>query len=395
MLATGGRVNAQDTIHTRVFFGYDSQILEASACRRLDSLLAVVGSCPVRQLRITGNTDHKGSEDYNLQLSEQRAAAVMDYLASHGMAADHLEVLSQGKSLPLVHSEDEHAMAANRRVDVAMILWEENPPVAWMESPPAAQKPAGLQKFTGDIRVEYPESFSAGGEMPVPRMIGNVQEMMKLGYMTMSTGGEVLSPVALIRWTSPGSRDQLPEKDFSEALTVMVPFKKGSCTPETVKLWKAVCTGADRVLWVESDDSVALVKAKTGKYYSFRALTSGPLALMCRPQTRTLSFLVKDLSARKILLVYSRAKIIVSGTEVLPGYFEVPAPDVEEVPKLYASALAEGDETYEIRGMRLDECRHKPFSGSYILKKQDFRKRPPQKLKSVDRDEIIFGLIEQ
>ncbi len=393
LLATGGGAAAQDTLNTRIYFAYNSHMLETPAIQRLDSLLTVVGSCPVRQLRITGNTDQKGSAEYNLQLSERRAAAVVEYLASRGVAADHLEVLSQGKSLPLVYGEDEASMAANRRVDVEMILWEENLPLERAESVLAVRKPAGLQKFPGDIRVHYPETTATEDALPVPRIIGNVLEMLKLRFITMSTGGEVLAPVAIIRWKRQEARDPGRENDFLEPLTVMVPVRKGSCSPGTVKLWKMVSTDTSRVIWEESTDSVEIVKMNTGMVYSFRAGSAETVALMCRPQTKTLRFLVKDLTPGKLLLVYSRAKVIVSGTEVLPGFIEIPVPDLEEVPKLYASASTDCGEAYEIKGMKLSECRRMLFSGEYILKKQDFRKRSPVRLKSVNRDEVIFGMV--
>jgi len=92
---------AQDTIRSSVFFGYNKQEIGRNEQSRLDSLLNALGDCPVRYIRITGNTDASGSAEYNQRLSAERAREVYDYLASKGMKSEQLEILSQGKSLPL------------------------------------------------------------------------------------------------------------------------------------------------------------------------------------------------------------------------------------------------------------------------------------------------------
>ncbi|HKZ31008.1 MAG TPA: peptidoglycan-associated lipoprotein Pal [Vicinamibacteria bacterium] len=70
-----------------------------------------------RELRVIveGHCDERGTVEYNLALGEQRARAVRDYLASLGVAAARLKVVSYGKERPLDPGSDEAAMARNRR----------------------------------------------------------------------------------------------------------------------------------------------------------------------------------------------------------------------------------------------------------------------------------------
>ena len=55
---------------------------------------------PNVSIELGAHTDMKGNDDYNLQLSERRAKAVVDYLIQHGVAADRLTPKGYGESLP-------------------------------------------------------------------------------------------------------------------------------------------------------------------------------------------------------------------------------------------------------------------------------------------------------
>jgi peptidoglycan-associated lipoprotein len=70
-----------------------------------------------RDVRVTieGHCDERGTTEYNLALGEQRARAARDYLASLGVAAGRIRVVSLGKERPLEPGHDEAAWAKNRR----------------------------------------------------------------------------------------------------------------------------------------------------------------------------------------------------------------------------------------------------------------------------------------
>ena len=67
------------------------------------------------KVTIEGHCDERGTVDYNLALGDQRARAARDYLASLGVAADRLRVVSFGKERPLDPGHDEAAWVKNRR----------------------------------------------------------------------------------------------------------------------------------------------------------------------------------------------------------------------------------------------------------------------------------------
>ncbi len=97
-----------------VLFKLGKAELLPEAIPALDQLAAELKARPTLQLRILGHTDRVGEPDKNQLLSEQRAAAVKDYLVQAGIAADRLSPTGYGDARPLFASPD----ARNRRVEV-------------------------------------------------------------------------------------------------------------------------------------------------------------------------------------------------------------------------------------------------------------------------------------
>jgi outer membrane protein OmpA-like peptidoglycan-associated protein len=80
----------------------------------LRELLQLLQTRPTLKLRIAGHTDRIGEAAKNLTLSEQRAAAVKDYLVNAGIAATRLEAVGYGHTRLLHPTPD----VRNRRVEV-------------------------------------------------------------------------------------------------------------------------------------------------------------------------------------------------------------------------------------------------------------------------------------
>ncbi|MEQ1568594.1 MAG: OmpA family protein [Myxococcota bacterium] len=92
----------------------------------LDEVAALLKATPeIRRMRIEGHTDSAGDDDANLDLSYRRALAVRSWVLSRGIEADRLTSVGYGESQPLVEGDGASAMAANRRVEFFVELWEE------------------------------------------------------------------------------------------------------------------------------------------------------------------------------------------------------------------------------------------------------------------------------
>ena len=102
---------------TTFYFAYDSSDLLPEAMRALDvhaKDLKGDGSRVVLQ----GNTDERGTREYNMALGERRGMAVQRYLVLQGVSPAQLEVVSYGEERPAATGSDEESMAQNRRVNL-------------------------------------------------------------------------------------------------------------------------------------------------------------------------------------------------------------------------------------------------------------------------------------
>jgi OOP family OmpA-OmpF porin len=103
-------------------FEYNKAIIKKDSFYILDAVVASLqGNPDITLLEIQGHTDERGNDDYNLDLSIRRAAAVLKYLTDKGVAADRLESQGYGETMPVDKRSNEQAWAKNRRVDFLIL----------------------------------------------------------------------------------------------------------------------------------------------------------------------------------------------------------------------------------------------------------------------------------
>jgi peptidoglycan-associated lipoprotein len=103
------------TLEQRIQFGYDQSDLSPAARQVLEEKAEVLRQTSSISLRIEGHADERGSDEYNLALSNRRAATAKRLLVSLGISADRLETVGYGEEHPLDQEESEAAWARNRR----------------------------------------------------------------------------------------------------------------------------------------------------------------------------------------------------------------------------------------------------------------------------------------
>ena len=98
-------------------FQFDSAQIQDQYTPVLDAGIAELQQYPDRMVTITGHTCAMGPEQYNQGLSERRAAAVMQYLVDHGIAADRLQTQGAGETQPIADNTTLDGRRMNRRVE--------------------------------------------------------------------------------------------------------------------------------------------------------------------------------------------------------------------------------------------------------------------------------------
>ncbi len=99
----------------RVFFETDSSDLTPTAVATLNQQALWLERYPRYTFLIEGHADERGTREYNFSLGARRAQAVRDYLASRGVGANRMRVVSYGKERPVAPCPDPSCQAQNRR----------------------------------------------------------------------------------------------------------------------------------------------------------------------------------------------------------------------------------------------------------------------------------------
>jgi peptidoglycan-associated lipoprotein len=103
-------------------FDYDKATIRDDASTVLKADVGVIrdilANYPNQKLLIEGNADERGSEEYNLALGDRRARAAQEFLASMGIPAPQLSLVSYGKERPICTDKTEDCWQRNRRVHV-------------------------------------------------------------------------------------------------------------------------------------------------------------------------------------------------------------------------------------------------------------------------------------
>ena len=104
-----------------VFFEFDSATLTPDAREKLSAVGNVLARYPDLKVRIEGNCDERGTEQYNLALGQRRADAAKRYLTELGAKSSQLAAISFGSEKPKATGHDEEAWQQNRRADLAAV----------------------------------------------------------------------------------------------------------------------------------------------------------------------------------------------------------------------------------------------------------------------------------
>jgi outer membrane protein OmpA-like peptidoglycan-associated protein len=115
----------QVTFDSGILFDFDSYALRPEAREHLTNLATSLQEYPESEVLIVGHTDSSGADDYNQELSENRANAAGSLLIRSGVAPSRVKMMGLGETEPIAPNETEEGMQQNRRVEVAIFASEE------------------------------------------------------------------------------------------------------------------------------------------------------------------------------------------------------------------------------------------------------------------------------
>jgi peptidoglycan-associated lipoprotein len=125
--SAGPLAGASDALHEpnsipsarSVFFDYDQSLIKDPDKRILRAHADYLRQHPRARIVAQGNTDERGTREYNIALGQQRAEAVRRFLILLGAEDRQIETVSFGKEKPGCTLSDESCWTQNRRVDLA------------------------------------------------------------------------------------------------------------------------------------------------------------------------------------------------------------------------------------------------------------------------------------
>lgn len=104
-----------------IYFDFDKSLVRPDQVERLETNALFLKDNPEIKVRIEGNCDNRGSNEYNMALGERRAMGAKKYLVNLGIAESRLSTLSYGEERPINPGNDEAAWTENRRGDFVIV----------------------------------------------------------------------------------------------------------------------------------------------------------------------------------------------------------------------------------------------------------------------------------
>lgn len=104
-----------------VYYAFDSNVVQDADKPVVQAHARYLAQNPGRSVRLEGNADERGSNEYNLALGQRRADAVKKMLMLGGVKDSQIEAASYGEEKPRASGHDEALWAQNRRTDLKYV----------------------------------------------------------------------------------------------------------------------------------------------------------------------------------------------------------------------------------------------------------------------------------
>lgn len=104
-----------------IFFDFDKATIRPESANELDRLIKLLTENPTIKIELGSHTDSKGSDEYNMKLSDNRSKSVVDYLIQKGIPADRLTAKGYGETKPIDTNDTDEGRQNNRRTEFKIL----------------------------------------------------------------------------------------------------------------------------------------------------------------------------------------------------------------------------------------------------------------------------------
>lgn len=106
-----------------IFYDYDKADLRPESTIELDKVYDLLVKNPTLKIELSGHTDDRGSDEYNLKLSQKRAESAMQYLVKKGISPERIAAVGYGESRPIAPNDTEENRQLNRRTELKVVSY--------------------------------------------------------------------------------------------------------------------------------------------------------------------------------------------------------------------------------------------------------------------------------
>ncbi|MBI4944947.1 MAG: PD40 domain-containing protein [Bacteroidetes bacterium] len=107
----------QKIVLRNIFFDFGKSTLRPESTNELERLAKLLTDVPNMKIEVSGHTDSKSSDEFNMKLSQARAQSVVDYLTTHGIDKSRLTAKGYGKTKPIATNDTDEGRQLNRRTE--------------------------------------------------------------------------------------------------------------------------------------------------------------------------------------------------------------------------------------------------------------------------------------
>jgi outer membrane protein OmpA-like peptidoglycan-associated protein len=112
------QVKGVEQFQSQINFDFNSAVIKKESFSALDEAVKVLKTHDGLHFVIEGHTDNVGTDEYNKNLSNSRAKAVMNYFVSKGIPSARISSMGYGEAKPIATNDTEEGRAKNRRVEI-------------------------------------------------------------------------------------------------------------------------------------------------------------------------------------------------------------------------------------------------------------------------------------